>query len=146
MIKATWTAQGQIQTRQLPVQLQVTGNQITLAGFSSWGTRILSLKYQDNQLTTQVLSGLKDVLPPPQQILFNLMLTLWPADAWEASLNKINWHIVDQENQRIVLDDNGIEIIGIRYNGRTPFTGDITFSNHQLGYTVDIQTLNYQQQ
>ena len=38
------------QSNQLPIQLQITQDKLVLAGFSSWGTRLLSLTYQDNQL------------------------------------------------------------------------------------------------
>ena len=71
LISATW----QDDTQQLPVQVEVTPDKVVLAGFSSWGTRILSLQYQNQAIETQVLSGLGATLPQPEQVLFNLMLT-----------------------------------------------------------------------
>ncbi|MEF1228732.1 DUF3261 domain-containing protein, partial [Vibrio fortis] len=97
LIAASW---GETQ-QQLPVQLQVNQNKVVLAGFSSWGTRILSLQYQDDTIETQVLTGLDDSLPAPEQVLFNLMLTLWPIEAWQNSMSDIGWHIVETANQRV---------------------------------------------
>ncbi len=76
LITATWTAEGKERQEQLPVQLQVNSNDVTLAGFSSWGTRILSLNYNGEQINTEVLTGLDGTLPEPEQVLFNLMITL----------------------------------------------------------------------
>ena len=72
------------------MQLQVTSNEVVLAGFSSWGTRVLSLSYGGEQIQTEVLNGLQGSLPQPEQVLFNLMITLWPSSAWEGSLNELN--------------------------------------------------------
>ena len=69
LINATWKNE----TQQLPVQVEVTPDKVVLAGFSSWGTRILSLQYQNQVIDTQVLSGLGATLPQPEQVLFNLM-------------------------------------------------------------------------
>lgn len=62
LISATW----QDDTQQLPVQVEVTPEKVVLAGFSSWGTRILSLQYQNQAIETQVLSGLGATLPQPE--------------------------------------------------------------------------------
>lgn len=111
LISATW----QDDTQQLPVQVEVTPDKVILAGFSSWGTRILSLQYQNQTIETQVLSGLGATLPQPEQVLFNLMLTLWPAEAWAQPLQIIGWHLVDTDNSRTVFDDNQQAIIQIDY-------------------------------
>ncbi|MFA0519778.1 DUF3261 domain-containing protein, partial [Vibrio sp. 10N.222.55.E8] len=64
LISATW----QNDTQQLPVQVEITEGKVVLAGFSSWGTRILSLQYQNQQIDTQILSGLGAALPQPEQV------------------------------------------------------------------------------
>lgn len=128
LISATW----QDDTQQLPVQVEVTPDKIVLAGFSSWGTRILSLQYQNQAIETQVLSGLGATLPQPEQVLFNLMLTLWPAEAWAQPLQSIGWHLVDTENSRTVFDENQQAIIEIDYQaepGTHKTTGNIVFKH-----------------
>ncbi|MEZ9700315.1 DUF3261 domain-containing protein [Vibrio sp. 10N.261.46.E12] len=141
LISAIW----QDDTQQLPVQVEVTPDKVVLAGFSSWGTRILSLQYQNQAIETQVLSGLGATLPQPEQVLFNLMLTLWPAEAWAQPLQGIGWHLVDTDNSRTVFDDKKQAIIRIDYQAEpnTPkTTGNIVFKHFTQGYTITIQTLN----
>ena len=141
LISATW----QDDTQQLPVQVEVTPDKIVLAGFSSWGTRILSLQYQNQAIETQVLSGLGATLPQPEQVLFNLMLTLWPIEAWAQPLQGIGWHLVDTDNSRTVFDENQQAIIEIDYQaepGAHKTTGNIVFKHLTQGYTITIQTLN----
>ncbi|MEZ8245455.1 DUF3261 domain-containing protein [Vibrio splendidus] len=141
LISATW----ETDTQQLPVQVEVTADKVVLAGFSSWGTRILSLQYQNQVIDTQVLSGLGATLPQPEQVLFNLMLTLWPAEAWTQPLQTIGWHLVDTDNTRTVFDDDQQAIIRIEYQAKAnepKLSGDIVFKHLIQGYTITIQTLN----
>lgn len=141
LIRATW----ETDTQQLPVQVEVTPDKVVLAGFSSWGTRILSLQYQNQAIETQVLSGLGATLPQPEQVLFNLMLTLWPIEAWAQSLQGIGWHLVDTDNSRTVFNDKKQAIIRIDYQAE-PNThktaGNIVFKHLTQGYTITIQTLD----
>lgn len=141
LISATW----ETDTQQLPVQVEVTADKVVLAGFSSWGTRILSLQYQNQVINTQVLSGLGATLPQPEQVLFNLMLTLWPTEAWTQPLQTISWHLVDTDNTRTVFDDDQQAIIRIEYQAKAnepKLSGDIVFKHLIQGYTITIQTLN----
>ncbi|PMH20847.1 DUF3261 domain-containing protein [Vibrio splendidus] len=141
LISATW----QDDTQQLPVQVEVTPDKVVLAGFSSWGTRILSLQYQNQAIETQVLSGLGATLPQPEQVLFNLMLTLWSTEAWTQPLQTIGWHLVDTDNTRTVFDDDQQAIIRIEYQAKAnepKLSGDIVFKHVIQGYTITIQTLN----
>ncbi|MCG9575328.1 DUF3261 domain-containing protein [Vibrio tubiashii] len=143
LIEATWNSNKQKRTEQLPVQLQVNGDILVLAGFSSWGTRILSLNYQDDEITTEVLSGLGGVLPPPEQVLFNLMITLWPVSAWEAPLNKVRWQIIDNYNTRAIFDNSGKKVIDIQYSNKDRLSGDIVFHHLIDNYTIKIKTLHF---
>jgi len=144
LISASWHNEaGQPQTQQLPVQLQIDDQHIVMAGFSSWGTRILSLDYDGDNIDTQVLSGLADTLPKPEQVLFNLMITLWPRNAWEAPLNKVRWTIVDRKNKRIIANSDNEPVIEITYSGSSPLEGDIQFLNRPLNYSITIKTLSY---
>ncbi|MDC5805322.1 DUF3261 domain-containing protein [Vibrio europaeus] len=143
LIEATWNSNEQKRTEQLPVQLQVSSDKLVLAGFSSWGTRILSLNYQDDEITTEVLSGLGGVLPPPEQVLFNLMITLWPVSAWEAPLNKVRWQIIDNYNTRAIFDNSGNKVIDIQYSNKDRLSGDIVFHHLIDNYTIKIKTLQF---
>ncbi|KLN64940.1 DUF3261 domain-containing protein [Vibrio sp. VPAP30] len=143
LIEATWNSDEQSQSEQLPVQLQVSDNKLVLAGFSSWGTRILSVSYQDDEITTDILSGLGSVLPAPEQVLFNLMITLWPVSAWEASLNEVRWQIIDSNNSRAIVDSRGEKVIDIQYSNTDRLSGDILFHHLIESYTIKIKTLQF---
>lgn len=137
------------QQHQLPIQLQVSQNKVVLAGFSSWGTRLLSLTYQDNQIETYVMSGLGNTLPKPDQVLFNLMITLWPLDVWQPHLHAIGWQLkqkqTDTKRQRQLINEQGQLMAEINYASVNPLKGDITFINHAFDFTIVIKTLQYQQ-
>lgn len=141
LITASWGETHQ----QLPVQLQVTENKVVLAGFSSWGTRILSLQYQDDTIEAQVLTGLDNTLPAPEQVLFNTMLTLWPIESWQRSMSDIGWRIVETANQRTIYDQSDAPIIEIHYSStgnQQKVEGDIMFEHLTQGYRINIQTLS----
>lgn len=140
LISVSW----EDEQHQLPVQLEVDVERIALAGFSSWGSRILSLVYENEQIERSVLTVLDTRLPPPEQVLFNLMITLWPVEAWKASLDGIGWRLVETEKHRQLIDDTGHVVADITYETSDFLAGDIVFTNHDLGCTITIQTLNYQ--
>lgn len=142
LVIATW----QGKTQQLPVQLQVTGNELVLAGFSSWGTRLLSLQYANNHLTTDVMAGLGEVLPQPEQVLFNLMITLWPVSVWQPSLERIGWSIQEQDNLRTIYNTKHQAVMSIRYGSADKLAAPIYFEHSLLGYKIEIQTLSHQKE
>ncbi|MBD1572691.1 DUF3261 domain-containing protein [Vibrio sp. S17_S38] len=136
-------------TKQLPTQLQVSDDKVVLAGFSSWGSRILSLEYANNQIDSHVMSGLGGVLPQPEQVLFNLMITLWPVEVWQPSLSKIGWALTEKNNDgsqgkhRQLSNDKGEVVADIHYQNINPLKGDITFINPLLRLNIKIKTLQY---
>lgn len=133
--------------QQLPVQLQLTGNDLVLAGFASWGSRLLSLDYDGLTLDTYVMAGLADTLPPPEQVLFNVMITLWPLEAWQSPLNSIGWTLTESDNHRILRDDVGNIVLDARYDSiADKFSGDITLSSPNLGYVITIKTFSHSQE
>ncbi|OCH17988.1 hypothetical protein A6E05_11650 [Aliivibrio sp. 1S165] len=130
--------------QQLPVQLQLTGNDLVLAGFASWGSRLLSLDYDGLTLDTYVMAGLSDTLPPPEQVLFNVMITLWPMEAWQASLDNIGWTLSESDNHRVLVDESGKTVLDIRYDSITnKFDGDILLTSPHLGYVITIKTFSH---
>lgn len=143
LISVSWKTADQEQTQQLPVQLQIDRQQLVLAGFSSWGTRLLSLTYDNSGISTDVLSGLENTLPKPEQVLFNLMLTLWPKQAWDQPLKQIKWRLVDSKYQRRVLNKSGQEVIFISYEKTNHLDGMIYFYSKLGDYNISIQTLEY---
>ena len=143
LITASWAMDDKTTSEQLPVQLQVTNNEVALAGFSSWGTRVLSLSYDGEQIQTEVLNGLQGSLPQPEQVLFNLMITLWPSSAWEGSLNEVRWQMIDKKNYRAIFDSDGEKIIEIQYRSSNKLEGEIDFHHLKHPFSISIQTLQH---
>ncbi|UPQ89368.1 DUF3261 domain-containing protein [Vibrio sinaloensis] len=146
LIEASWQQDKQSQSQQLPVQLQVGEDQLVLAGFSSWGTRILSVNYQQGRISSDVMAGLGATLPKPEQVLFNLMITLWPSSAWEGPLNKVRWQLVDNDDSRVIFNSDGDPVIDIQYSNQDRLNGTITFRHLIDNYTISIKTLQFQRQ
>ncbi|WP_407331339.1 DUF3261 domain-containing protein [Enterovibrio sp. 27052020O] len=140
LITANWNGE----TNTLPVQLQISEKRVVLVGFSSWGTRILTLSYSGNKIEEDTLAGLGAVLPDGRQVLLNIMLTLWPAETWKPELNAIGWQMIERENHRTLLDRNGETVAEIQYDGplltgRIPST--IQFEQLRQHYQITINTL-----
>ncbi|OED84842.1 hypothetical protein BCS93_04470 [Vibrio breoganii] len=144
LIEATWVEDDTVKSSQLPVQLQVTGDKLVLAAFSSWGTRILSVTYQGDSISTNVMPGLSGALPPPEQVLFNLMITIWPRSAWEESLSNVRWKMNENDDGRAIFDENGRKVINIQYKSHPKLDGDIVFHHLVNDYTIVIKTLQHQ--
>ena len=83
LISAQWDGQ---KTRDLLVQLEVDEQHVVLAGFSAWGVKLLSLTYSGDKIDSYVLTGLASTLPAPENILFNVMLSIWPVQAWQGAI------------------------------------------------------------
>lgn len=141
LITAQW---GKGNKQKLLVQLQVDDQKVVLAGFSAWGVKLLSLTYYgkqaNNKIETNIMSGLDGTLPKPQQVLFNVMLSIWPKNAWETPLKIIGWELQESESQRLLINEKGDVVIVINYDERPSLTGKITFKHQLLNYTVVIET------
>lgn len=137
LITAKW---GEESAQQMLVQLQIDDQQIVLAGFSAWGAKLLSLNYADNEIQTYVLAGFSETLPKPEQVLFNVMLSIWPLEAWETPLASIGWKLEEQGLHRKLIDDQGETVVTIDYQKKPYLEGKITFKHLRLNYTVMIET------
>ena len=141
LITAQW---GEESKQKLLVQLQVDQQRVVLAGFSAWGVKLLSLTYLSdetgNKIETNVMTGLSETLPKPEQVLFNVMLAIWPENAWQVPLANIGWKLKENELQRLLIDENGNVVVTIDYQKKPYLDGKITFKHHRLNYTVVIET------
>ncbi|WED25960.1 DUF3261 domain-containing protein [Vibrio sp. DW001] len=139
------TAEWNNATHQLPVLLEVDEHSVKLAGFSSWGTRILSLEYTEDKIESEVLAGLGTSLPDPKQVLFYLMITLWPQEVWQTKLDDIGWKLTESAHLRTLLNEQGKEVVIIQYTNINKLAGDIHMSNTISNYRITIQTLSLSQ-
>ena len=140
LITARWGNEDKAQQHKLLVQLQVDQQQVVLAGFSAWGTRILSLNYSGGQIETYLMAGLGDSLPKPEQVLFNVMLSIWPVESWTVPLQKIGWQLKETHLQRLLIDQKGQAVVEINYQKKPYLAGLISFKHLELDYQIDIET------
>ncbi|WP_325891702.1 DUF3261 domain-containing protein [Grimontia sp. NTOU-MAR1] len=140
LITAKWSDTTQV----LPVHLEITGSDVVLVGFSSWGTRLLTINYDGHTLEKENLTGLGVVMPDGKQVLMNLMLTLWPTSSWQTHLSQIGWQLVDDAATRTLIDENGETVVKIQYDEPKVAGGipaDIKFEQVRQHYQIQIQTL-----
>ncbi|MDA7746678.1 DUF3261 domain-containing protein [Psychromonas sp.] len=141
LISAQW---GEENKQKLLVQLQVDQEKVVLAGFSAWGVKLLSITYfgkqSGNKIETHVMTGLGQTLPSPEQVLSNVMLSIWPLDSWKNPLASIGWTLQEANLQRLLIDENGHVVITIDYQKMPYLDGKITFKNQRLNYVVEIET------
>jgi hypothetical protein len=137
LITVQWA---QTKQQKLQMQLQVDSEHVVLVGFSAWGAPILRLTYTGERIQTSVMAGLENKLPKPQQVLLNLMLSLWPVTAWQKPLDKIGWKLIEQGLLRQLMDQKGNIIAEVSYQTRPAIDGLIRFKQHQLNYTITIET------
>ncbi|WP_028022978.1 DUF3261 domain-containing protein [Enterovibrio calviensis] len=141
LINADW--EGEAHT--LPVHLEITPERVVLVGFSAWGTRLITATYENGRLEEDALAGLGIVLPDSRQILMNLMIALWPVEAWAPHLKPINWTLIEQDEHRILRDESGETVIEIQYDepfklGTVP--AFIQYEHKQQHYRITIKTLS----
>jgi hypothetical protein len=103
--------------------LQVDEEQLELLALTPTGIRLFSLRYDAAGIhTEQQLSS--NHLPPPAQVLADVMLAYWPVAAWEVVLPQ-DWVLQDQPLQRHLLDAQGRPVVEIEYrmekNQREPY-------------------------
>ncbi|MFT6925907.1 MAG: hypothetical protein ACJAZP_001499 [Psychromonas sp.] len=137
LISAQW---GQTKQQKLQMQLQVDSDRVVLVGFSAWGAPLLKLTYTGERIQTSVMAGLENKLPKPQQVLLNLMLSLWPVSAWQKPLDNIGWKLTEQGLLRQLIDQKGNIVAEIRYQSRPATDGLIEFKHRQLNYIITIET------
>lgn len=137
LITAQW---GDNKQQKLLVQLQVDKQSVVLAGFSAWGARILSITYSGDEIQTYLLSGLADTLPKPEQVLFNVMISIWPVEAWKEPLAQIGWLLIEKDLKRELMDEKGVVIADVTYQTRAYIDGMIVFKHYPLDYIITIET------
>lgn len=137
LLTAQW---GENKEQKLLMQLQVDQKSVVLAGFSAFGARILSISYSGKEIKSSVLTGLGDKLPKPEQVLFNVMLSIWPVNAWSKPLGKIGWELAEQGLKRELMDQNGQIIAEINYQRQPYINGIIVFKHNVLDYSITIET------
>ena len=121
---------------ELDAALEVDASHLELVGLA-FGQRVLSLNYDGKELT----SWRHAMLPPQVQaedVLEDLQLTLWPADAIAQSL-PAGWRIEDQGLRRTLYLWNSV-VTSITYSALPRWNGTAILENVRYNYRLTIQS------
>lgn len=120
----------------LLVLLNADQQGITLAGLSPLGIRLFLLRYDASGIhSEQHIPVVK--LPPPSQVLADIMLTHWPIAAWQPQLPP-GWTLRDIGDQRQLRNASGKLITDIHYLTRNGQRQPIAITQHAFHYHIAI--------
>ncbi|WP_277622327.1 DUF3261 domain-containing protein [Chimaeribacter californicus] len=134
----TGTFKGQQQS--LVVLLNADAQRLSLAGLSSLGIRLFQLTYDAQGIHTRQALVLPD-LPPAAQVLADVMLGLWPVEAWQGRLPP-GWTLNDEGDTRRLCDEHGKRVTEIRYQRRHGQRKPVSLEQYVFGYHITIQHLD----
>jgi len=122
-------------TDDLDVALQVEPDAVDVVGLA-FGQRVLTLHYDGKEL-----SSWRHLMLPSQvraeDVLEDIQLTLWPADAVAAALPP-GWQVTEQDKVR-TLTLAGEPIMRIVYSGAPRWSGTVVLDNLRYHYKLTIQ-------
>jgi len=122
-------------TDDMDVALQVEPEAIDVVGLA-FGQRVLTLHYDGKDLTSW-----RHVMLPSQvraeDVLEDMQLTLWPAEAIAAAL-PAGWRVADQGARRTLYLDNE-PIMQIAYSGSPRWSGTVVLENLRYHYKLTIE-------
>lgn len=122
--------------------VQVTPQSMTLVALAPLGQRAFTLNYDG----TRVQADISPYVPkdlPPQRVLADLQLALWPLAAWQASVSDKpgeGWEVSEPRPGLRRLRHDGRLIEEVHYADADPWNGRLWLVNVALGYTLDIQS------
>jgi Protein of unknown function (DUF3261) len=123
---------------ELEAVLEVDPRRLDLVGLAL-GQRVLTLHYDG-----QILNAWRHPLFPPEvrdeDILEDLQLILWPADAVRQALPG-GWRIEEKDKRRILLSGQ-MPVTVIDYSGEPRWNGKIELSNLRYQYRLIIQSVS----
>lgn len=122
-------------TDDLDVALQVEPEAIDVVGLA-FGQRVLTMHYDGKELTSW-----RHVMLPsqvrPEDVLEDMQLTLWPAEAIASALPE-GWRVAEQGATRTLYLANE-PIMKISYSGTPRWSGTVVLENLRYHYKLTIQ-------
>ncbi len=108
--------------REVSLDCVVTVNaeRLTVIGLVPGGPRMFTIDYDGLKVTSQKNSGVPDALPP-ELLLNDLQLTLWPRSALQEALENSAWAVSEPDPRTRRLRRDGKLIAEVHY--ATPVRG-----------------------
>jgi hypothetical protein len=84
------------QELDLQTAVQAGANRLTLIALGPLGQRAFTVVYDGSQVKAEIAPEAADSLPsqfPPEHVLADLELALWPLSAWQSTLAGTDWQL-----------------------------------------------------
>jgi len=121
---------------ELDAAVEIDPAQVQMVGLA-FGQRVLSLSYDGKELTSW-----RHLMLPKQvraeDVLEDLQLSLWPADAIARALPQ-GWRIEDAGLRRTLYLNDAV-VATITYSGMPRWSGTVKLDNLRYAYKLTIQT------
>lgn len=130
------------QENSLITLIDIDQNQLKVIGLSALGIRLFEINYNGKTINTKHNIFVKE-LPAPEQVLSDIMLSILPIKNWQAVL-PTGWQLIDNEKQRILLNDKQETIVEITYTEKASqqIRKPNRIKHHIFGYEITIQRMD----
>lgn len=119
--------------------LQATPKEVRLVALGPLGSRAFTLSYDGTQVQTEAGAGLPKDLPP-ERVLADVELALWPLAAWQARLKDTEWGVSEPRPHLRRLRYRGVLVEEVHYANEDSWNGRLWLVNLALGYSLDVET------
>ncbi|MGL4916333.1 MAG: DUF3261 domain-containing protein, partial [Aeromonas allosaccharophila] len=102
---------------------------------------LFKVQYDQSGIHSERLLPLPgNALPPPAQVLADVMLCYWPLAEWQSRL-PAGWQLVDEGDVRRLTDPEGILVTEIRYQHWQGQREPVSLTQHRFGYRLQLENL-----
>ncbi|MFI4979767.1 MAG: DUF3261 domain-containing protein [Nevskiales bacterium] len=125
----------------LQCAVQADPGAVILIALGPLGQRAFTLHYDGDKLESQVSPFAPSSLPP-ERVLSDVQLAMWPLSSWQEKLKGTEWSVVEPgPGVRKLLFRQDL-VSRVDYEGVDPWRAHIHLQNYVLGYSIDIEPQN----
>jgi hypothetical protein len=132
------------QELDLQTAVQANSQALTLIALGPLGQRAFTLVYDGRMVKSDITPEAAAALPkqfPPERVLADLQLALWPLAAWQARLAGGDWQLSEPQPGLRRLRWRGQLVAEVHSDmPGDPWNGQLWLSNLAYGYTLTIRS------
>jgi hypothetical protein len=130
--------------QNLQTAVKVNGSVMTLIALGPLGQRAFTLFYDGVKVQSDITPEAAAALPkafPPDRVLADLELVLWPLPAWQAKLAGTAWKLTEPEPGLRQLRWHGRLVEEVRAEATgDPWNGKRRLTNKAYGYSIAVSS------